>query len=270
MNYDDVREIFEIDKIWAAWRAHWFMKYVVGPPLLVIVVLLGILTVVVPFLGSAVLIVILLGVIIIRFISAEDPGAFSVYLLFAIVLFILASVPVVSIFWALVHGDSEDLRYLVRFKILPPTGMDSSTYYFDPIEVVLLTLKGKESWTGLRKYKRESPDSNQLDLIRIYLWKKYQRDVSEDECLRFFSMGIMHIYKRGRKSADEVRYSFVVLDEKTEELLFCSNGHNDWPYVSEVLEESGLILFDISETVVDMNRHVINEDGSIETILISS
>ena len=80
----------------------------------------------------------------------------------------------------------------------------------------------------------------------------------------------MHIYKRGKRSANEVRYSFVMLDEKTGELLFCANGHNEWPYVSEVLEESGLSLFDISETVVDMNKHVINEDGSIETMLISS
>ena len=79
----------------------------------------------------------------------------------------------------------------------------------------------------------------------------------------------MKIYKRGSKSADEVRYSFVMLDEKTGELLLCTNGHNDWSYVSEVLEESGLILFDISETVVDMKKYVINEKGSAERQLIT-
>ena len=188
MSYDDVREIFEIDKIWAAVQErHWFIRYVIGYPILGLLGSLWILSIVIPFLVSAVLIVFLLGVIIIRFISAEDPGNLSVYLLFAIALFIIASIPVLSFFWELTYGDTEDIRYLVRFKILPPTGVDSSAYYFDPIEVVLRTLKGKEGWFGLRKYKRKSLDNNQLDFIRIYLQRKYQRDLSASECLRFFS-----------------------------------------------------------------------------------
>ena len=212
----------------------------------------------------------LFGQIINAYISGGDYEDGTILFFLALVSF-LTCFTIISLFlWILVQVVSEDLRYLVRFKILPMKGIEFSTSHFDPIEAVLQTLKGKESWIGLRRYKRESLDYNQLDFIRIYLRKKYQRDLFAAECLRFFSIGTMHIYKRGKRSANEVRYSFVMLDEKTGELLFCTNGHNEWPYVSEVLEESGLILFDISETVVDMEKHVINEDGSIETMLISS
>ena len=173
MSYDDIKEIVEIDKIWKAQEVHWFLKYVVAPPLLVLVVLLAIVIVVVPFLGSAALIVFILGLIINGFITGEDPGSdLFRYLLLALVVFSLSSVFIFSIFWALIHGDSEDLRYLVRFKILPPTGMDSSTHSLDPIEAVLQALKKK------RKLGRSTEVQKRIYRLQSV---RFHSDISSEE-----------------------------------------------------------------------------------------
>ena len=271
MSNDDVREIVEIDKIWAAWK---------GPPEFVrkigifLVVLIFSLLI---FMYAALFLLLIGGALysLWTIINAQMSGEYI-----GIFPYMLLLVTLVGLFMYFLFSlnilktiiDPKDLRYLVRFKILPPEGIESSSYHFDPIdpiEAVLLILKGKERWYSRRRYKRDSPDSNQLDFIQIYLQKKYQRYVSEDECLRFFAMGIMQISKAGRRRPVEVNYSFVMLDEKTGELLFYTDEQNEWSYIRKVLGESGLFLFDINETVVDMKKYVINEDGSITKKLTS-
>ena len=267
MGYDDVLEIVEIEKIWAARKAPPEFVRKIAIFLVVLIVSLLIFTFAAFFLFIVGSILYLLWIIRNQRMTGEDTGPSYLLLLLVLIvffIFFLIFVKALKIF-----TDPQDLRYLVRFKILQPEGIEFSTSRFDPIEAVLLTLKGKERWYGKRKYKRRSPDSNQLDLIRIFLRQKYQRDVSEDECLRFFSMGMMNVHKGGRKLADEIRYSFVMLDEKTGELLFYSGDRSDWAYLSEVLGESGLFLSDISTTVIDMNKYLINEDGSITKKLTS-
>ena len=270
MSYDNVREIVEIDKIWAARKAPSefvrkigiFLYVLIAPLLLVMYVTLVLLLLIGGLLYS-------LWTIRNARISGEDPEIYS----FILLLGTSVGLFIVFLFFMyilkLIGESPKDLRYLVRFKILPPEGIEFLTYRFDPIEAVQLTLKGKERWYSDRKYKRRSPDSNQLGLIRIYLRKKYQRDVSEDECLRFFSIGKMRIYNSFTRWSD-IRYSFVMLDEKSSELLFYSGDRSDWAYLSEVLGEVDLFLFDISSTVVDMTKYMINEDGSIEKVLVSS
>ena len=268
MTYDDVEEIVEIDKIWAAWNAPPDFVRKIGIFLVILIVSLLILI-------AVALLLLLVGGLLYSLwtirnarMSGEDIGTLPyIVLLGALVGLVIYFL--LSLYALKIYTDPQDLRYLVRFKILPPEGIESSTSRFDPIEAVQLTLKGKESWHSTRKYKRESPDSNQLDFIRIYLQKKYQRDVSASECLRFFAMGKMHIYKRSTDSRDEVNYSFVMLDEKTGELLFYTKEQNEWPYLSKALGENGLFLSDINETVVDMKKYVIHEDGSITKKLTS-
>ena len=271
MTYDDVREIVEIDKIWAAWKAPPEFVRKIGIFFLVLIASLLIFMHAAAFLLLIGLTLYSLWTIRNARMSGEYIGIAHYILLFGALLglfmYFLFSLNILKTI-----TDPKDLRYLVRFKILPSEGIESSSYHFDPIdpiEAVLLILKGKERWYSRRRYKRDSPDSNQLDFIQIYLQKKYQRYVSEDECLRFFAMGRMQIRKAGLREPVEVTYSFVILDEKTGELLFYTDKQNEWPYLSKVLGESGLFLFDINETVVDMKKYVINEDGSITKKLTS-
>ena len=270
MSYDDALEIVEIEKIWDAKKIPKLLRYsvfflqVIFPSL--IILLFVICTLILMMIS-----IFLFGQIINAYISGEDYEDGTILFFLALVIF-LTCFTIISLFlWIIVQvvseDVSEDLRYLVRFKILPMKGIEFSTSSFDPIEGVSQTLKGKERWYRKRKYKRRSPDSNQLDLIQIFLQKKYQRDVSEDECLRFFSMGKMSIHSN---TMSHIRYSFVMLDEKSSELLFYSGGRSDWAYLSEVLGEGGLFLFDISMTVVDMMKYMINDDWSTENVLISS
>ena len=265
MSYEDALEIVEIERIWDAKKVPKLLRSVLF--LEVIFIHLGILLFVICTLVLMIATIFLFWQIINAYISGGDYIFGTIIFFFALV----ASLTCFTIiFWFLriiVQGVSEDLRYLVRFKILPPEGVEFSTSHFDPIEAVLQTLEGKERWYGKRRYKRRSPDSNQLDLIRIFLQKKYQRDVSEDECLRFFSMGKRSIHSN---TTSDIRYSFVMLDEKSSEILFYSGRYNDWAYLSEVLGEGGLFLFDISMTVVDMMQYLINDDWSTESVLISS
>ena len=267
MTYDDVREIVEIDKIWAAWKPPPKFVRIIGIFLVVLIFSLLVFIYAAFFLFIVGSFLYLLWTIRNERMTGEDTG--PSYLLLLVVLIVLFIYFLSFLYILKIFTDPQDLRYLVKFKILPPEGIEFSTYRFHPIEAVLLTLKGKERWYGRREYKREYPDSDQLDFIRIYLQKKYQRDVFTSECLRFFAMGIMYINRIGSRSRDEVRYSFVMIDEKTGELLFYTKEQNEWPYISKVLGESGLFLFDINETVVDMKKYVIHEDGSITKKLTS-
>ena len=265
MSYEDALEIVEIERIWDAKKIPKLLRFVLF--LEVILVHLGVLLFVICTLVLMIATIFLFGLIINAYISG-GTYIFELLIFFpALAASLTCSSLIFWILWLLAQGKSEDLRYLVRFKILPPEGVEFSTSSFDPIEAVLQTLKGKERWYSKRKYKRRSVDSNQLDLIRIFLQKKYQRDVSEDECLRFFSMG-----KRSIESTTTsyIRYFFVMLDEESSELLFYSGHYNDWASLSEVLGEGGLFLFDISMTVVDMMKYMINDDWSTENVLISS
>ena len=92
--------------------------------------------------------------------------------------------------------------------------------------------------------------------------KKYQRDVTVNECLQFFSIGEMAIGAIGSKN--HRNYSFVMHNEKGGEILFHCNDYNEWLYLREELEEKGFFLSDIRETTVDMAYYVINDDGTIE------
>ena len=258
-SYEDVQEIVDLDNIWKARKLSKFIRYVVIPILDSIIYLFWFLLFAscIIFVG---LCIFLLADTINAYLSGRDPehldflfipGIFAIPILLFIVVFPL---------W-LIFGVHKDLRYLIRFKILA-LGIELSEDRFSVIEVLTRTLESNKGWFNPRRYKRKKMDGTQLELVQKYLMKKYQRDVTVNECLEFFSTGEMAITKT--RVTIYMNYFFVMLDEKKGEILFYSNDYDEWIYLREQLEEKGFHISDIRETTVDMKDYVINDDGTIE------
>ena len=259
--YKDVQEITDLDAIWKANKRSKFIRYVVVLILQFIIYLILFILVayVLTLIGG---LIFLLTDTIYAYSSGRDPEHLGLLLISGIFTIpILLSIVVFS-FW-LIFGVHGDLRYLIRFKIFT-VGVDFSEGYVSVIEALTRTLESNKGWSNLRRYKRKKLGDTQLELLQKYLMKKYQRDVTVNECLQFFSIGEMTIKSRSSSVTEYKNYFFVMLDEKKGEILFYSNDYDEWLYLREELEEKGFQVSDIRETTVDMKDYVINDDGTIE------
>ena len=256
--YEDVREITQLDKIWKVQTVSKLEKYVVESIilfLLLLVFIIGVLLLIVTGMW-----IYLLIVTINAYLSGEDLEYLG-HLFIAGILVIPAMFLAVIVPLVLVFEERVDLRYLIRFRILA-LGLDLSEDRFSVIEALTRTLESNKGWFNPRRYKRKMLNNTQLELVQWYLMEKYQRDVTVNECLEFFSIGIMTMSESG--SRNNKYYSFVMLDERKGEILFYSRDYNEWLYLREELEEKGFQISDIRETTVDMVDYVINDDGTIE------
>ena len=250
-SYEDVREITQLDKIWEAETLSKFEKYVIYPLVLSVIFLIGVFLLI--LIGGWVY---LLIDTIYAYLSGRKPLYLGL-LIFTGIFMVPFMFLVVIISLALVFGEHEDLRYLIRFKILA-LGLDLSEDRFRVLEALIRSLERKRGWLKPQRYKRKILNYTQLELVQGYLMEKYQRDVTLKECLQFFSIGEM---TRGRSYK---YYSFVMLDERKGEILFYSKDYDEWIYLREQLEEKGFQISDIRKTTVDMIDYVINDDGTIE------
>ena len=254
MSYEDVQEIVKLDKVWKASRLSKFEKYVLvffGIPMLVLLAL--------SFLAFVVIFVISLVHTINAYMSGRDLEFLSALVTTGTTMLFFFVCFFIPLLWIIARENSEDLRSLIRFRT--SFAVDLSVYDYNIIEGLTQTLERKGALSG-RKYERDNLNNTQLDLVQAYLTKRYQRHVSISECLQFFSMGWLFVYRRG--STKLIRCFFVILDEKRGEVLFYSNDQDEWPYLREVLEEGGFLLSEVNETIVDMKKYVIDDEGSIE------
>ena len=259
--YKDVQEITDLDNIWKANKRSKFTKYVVIPILDSIIYLILFLLV-----ASSIIVVgfciYLLTDTINAYLSGRDPEYLDFLFILGIIAILILLFIVVFSLW-LIFGVYKDLRYLIRFRIFA-VGVDFSEEDVNVIEALTRTLESNKSWFNLRRYKRKKLNSTQLELVQKYLMKKYQRDVTVNECLQFFSTGEMTIKSRSTNVTEYKNYFFVMLDEKEGEILFYSNDYKEWLYLRKELEKKGFQISDIRETTVDMKDYVINDDGTIE------
>ena len=261
-SYEDVREITYLDNIWKANKRSKFTRYVVIPILQFIIYLFLFLLFASVLALTGILVFLLIDTIN-AYTSGRDPehldflfiyGTLAISTLFFIVGFSL---------W-LIFGVHKDLRYLIRFRIFA-VGVDFSEGYVSVIEALTRTLESNKGWRNPRRYKRKKLNNTQLELVQKYLIKKYQRDVTVNECLQFFSMGEMAITGAVSSGVTEYKnYFLVMLDEKKGEILFYSNDYDEWFYLREELEEKGFYMSEIRETTVDMKDYVIKDDGTME------
>ena len=253
-SYEDVREITQLDKIWEAQTSD-FEKYVAYLLVLSVIFLIGMCLLI--LIGWWVYILI---DTIIAYSSGRNPRYFAILILTGIfVVPLMFLIVIVSL--ALIFGEREDLRYLIRFKILA-LGLELSEDKFSVIEALTRSLESNKGWFIRRRYKRKILNYTQLKLVHKYLMEKYQRDVTLNECLEFFSIGIMTSTESGSRKYKD--YSFVMLDERKGEILFYSEDYDEWLYLRKELEGKGFHISDIRETTVDMIHYVINDDGTIE------
>ena len=158
----------------------------------------------------------------------------------------------------------RDQRCIVRFKI---TQSGANPLEHNSSVVTALTdalVKRNRKWFSSRWYIRIEPEYNQLELIRVYLSKKYLRDVSVRDCWQLFSMGKLKVKGGDIAAKSEIKCFFVMLDEKKGEVLFSSDEPTDWPYLRNDLEKSGFLLSDVSKKTIDMRDYLIYRDGSIK------
>ena len=254
-SYEDVWEITQLDKIWKAQTVSKFEKYIGVPLVLSLIFLAGVL-----LLGSTGIWMYLLIVTIDAYLSGEDLEYLTLLFLTGIIVIPFMFISVIVPF-ALIFGGRVELRYLIRFKIFA-VSLDFSGDNISVIEALTRTLESRKGWINPRTYKRNKLNNTQLALVQKYLIKKYQRDVTVNECLQSFSIGIMNTTESGSRRYKE--YAFVMLDEKKGEILFYSNDYDEWLYLREELEEKGFHISGIRETTVDMADYVINDDGTIE------
>ena len=178
------------------------------------------------------------------------------------ILCIPASFFVLLIAYFVVMSKYTDSRSLIRFKVTQ-SGSSPLEYNSSVITALTDTLVNKRKGFGNRHYIGIEPESIQLDLIRVYLRKKYLRDVSVRDCLQLFSMVKVKI--DGELPVENLRNCFfVMLDEKKGEVLFSSDYTTDWSNVRKDLEESGFLLSDVSEKTIDMRDYLIYRDGIIK------
>ena len=249
MSYEDVREIDELDKIWKTRGTSKFIDYLVASFIIFILVMI-----VFCFLALTGLFVFFLIDTIIAYLSGRDPNN----LVFLVPTGIGILFVSLRLFLPLLLGikeKREDLRCLIRFRI--SSVVDLSAYNYNVIEGLTQTLEKKGTFSG-RKYERENINYTQLNLALAYLTKKYGRDVSSSEYSQFFSMGTLSI------TTKYIRCFFVMLDEKRGEVLFYSNSHQDWASIHQALKDGNFLLSEVNETIVDMEKYVINKNGSIE------
>ena len=260
-SYEDVREITDLDNIWKANKRSKFTRYVVIPILQLIIYLFLFL-----LFASVLALTGILVFLLIDTINAYTSGRDPEHLDF---LFIYGTLAVPTLLFIVgfslwvIFGVHKDLRHLIRFRIFA-VGVDSSEEDINVIETLTRTLENNKGWFNLRRYKRKKLNSTQLELVQKYLRKKYQRDVTVNECLQFFSIGEMNIYSRTSNVTEYKNYFFVMIDEEEGEILFYSSDYDEWLYLREELEEKGFQISDIRETTVDMKDYVINDDGTIE------
>ena len=242
-SYEDAWEISQLDKIWDARYHSKLEKYAaISFILLFLFMLIGMIVTVV-----GVWVFILIDTIN-AYSSGRDPEYLATLILWGI--FVVPFLLIVTVVFPLrlIYGEPVDLRYLIRFKIFA-RDTDSSKENISIIEALIRALESNNRGDKHQNYKREEWNNTRLQLIQEYLMKKYQRDVTVNECLLFFSIGKMGI---GSDSRSYREYSFVMHDEKEGEILFYCNDYDEWLYLREELEEKGFYLSGIRETTVDM------------------
>ena len=259
-SYEDVQEITDLDNIWKAKKRSKFIRYVVGSILLSIIYLFLFLLIILPIVFVGIFVYLLIDTIN-AYSSGRNPQHLDLLFIVGIVMIPLLFVTVVIPLILAIFGEYKDQRYLIRFRIFA-VGVDSSEEDINVIEALTRTLESNKGWFNPRRYKRNRLDSTQLELVQKYLRKKYQKDVTVNECLQFFSIGEMAISEY--KVKEYRNYFFVMLDEKEGEILFYSSDYDEWLYLRDELEEKGFQISDIRETTVDMKDYVINDDGTIE------
>ena len=253
-SYEDVWEITQLDKIWKAQPYSKFEKFVAVP--IVLLFLFIVIGLIIAIVGICLF---LLIDTIIAYLSGREPEHLGILIAIGIIAVLFSLIITVFVLLVSIYVEGGDLRYLIRFKIFA-VDTDFSEDDISIIEALTRALESNNGWTKPRNYKREKWGNTRLQLIQEYLMKKYQRDVTVNECLQFFSIGEMSI-DSGSKHRD---YSFVIHDEKEEEILFYCNDYKEWLYLREELEEKGFYLSEIRETIVDMADYVINDDRTIE------
>ena len=261
---EDVREIDELDKIqYLGKQSDPGQYFVFSIPKLLWTLVVGFVLL---FAGAFLLIVtylIVTNVVTGEFIPPENQ---YINLTAAIGFFMIPMCFVVLVItYILVISMYRDPRCIIRFKI---TQSDANPLENNSSVVTALTdalVKRNRKWFSNRWYRRIEPDYIQLELIRVYLSKKYQRDVSVNDCRQFFSMGKLKVDRGKNVTAKiEIKCFLVMLDEKKGEVLFSSDDPADWPNVRNDLEKSGFLLSDVSEKTIDMRDYLIYRDGIIK------